>query len=324
MNPANQTAMFETMLRIRRFEEAVRDSFSDGEIPGFVHLYIGEEAIASGVCFALDEDDYITSTHRGHGHCIAKGLEPARMMAELFGKDTGYCHGKGGSMHIADFDSGMLGANAIVGASGPIAAGAGLTASMRGNERVVVCFFGDGALAQGPLHEAMNLAAVWDLPVLFVCENNQYGEMTPTGDQHGISRLADRGKAYGMPSVHVNGMDVEEVFEAGREAVERARTGNGPTFLECEAYRFRGHFEGDPETYRSEEEVEEWQRKDPVHTYRSRLIERDVMTETEIDELEQSVQREIEQAVDFARTSSPPGPAEAYTDVSSEPEGSSR
>ena len=307
--------LLEVMLRIRRFEEKVRDLFADAELPGFVHLYIGQEAVAAGVCAALQPDDYVTSTHRGHGHCIAKGMDLGSMMAELYGKATGACGGKGGSMHIADFECGMLGANGIVGAGAPIAAGAALSSVLLKQGRVTACFFGDGALAQGPWHEGVNLAAVWNLPVLFICENNQYAEMTPTRDQHQLDQLSDAGAAYGMPSVSVDGMDAPAVYEATREAADRAREGGGPALIECLTYRYRGHFEGDPQTYRTREEIKEWQKLDPIEALQGKLLEADELTEEAFGKLDEQIQSEVEDAVEFARNSPDPSPPAAYSDI---------
>ena len=316
--------LLEVMIRIRHFEEKVRDLFADAELPGFVHLYIGEEAVAAGVCAALRPDDYITSTHRGHGHCIAKGLELGRMMAELYGKSSGYCQGKGGSMHIADFESGMLGANGIVGAAAPIAAGAALSCVLLDQGRVSACFFGDGAVAQGPWHEAVNLASVWNLPVLFVCENNQYAEMTPTCHQHHLDQLSDAGAAYGIPSLTVDGMDALAVYEVSLQAAERARDGGGPTLIECQTYRFQGHFEGDPQSYRSSQEIESWRKRDPIQALRRKLLTASDLTEQEYRQLEARIRSEVEDAVEFARNSADPSPAEAFSDVFCEEEPSNR
>ena len=238
--------MYRTMKLIRDFEANASRLFAEGKIPGFVHLYIGEEAIATGVCAGLNDDDYITSTHRGHGHIIAKGGDIKYMMAELYGKATGYCKGKGGSMHIADANKGILGANGIVGAGHNIAVGAGLSAKYRGTDQVCVCFFGDGSTNQGTFHEAMNLASIWKLPVIFVCENNLYGISMHQSKHQAIQDVADRAVAYNVPGVIVDGNDVFAVYEAATEAVVRARAGQGPTLIECKTYRHQGHFEGDP------------------------------------------------------------------------------
>ena len=303
------------MLLIRAFDSTAADAFADGEIPGFVHLYIGEEAVGVGACSALDEDDYITSTHRGHGHCIAKGLDPEYMMAELFGKRDGYCNGKGGSMHIADVDAGMLGANGIVGAGPPLATGAALTAQREDEDRIALAFFGDGAVAQGQVHESINLAATWDLPAVFLVENNHFGEATPVDEQHNVGALSETAEAYDIPGFTVDGMDVTAVNEAVTEARERARNGEGPTFIEAETYRYRGHFEGDPQPYRDDEEVDAWRERDPIETFADRLIDRGEVTEDEFEELREETEREIEEAVEFAKETPAPDPEEAYEDM---------
>jgi pyruvate dehydrogenase E1 component alpha subunit len=310
--------MLRTMERIRAFESRVRTLFADGEMPGFVHLYIGEEAIAAGVCAALEDDDYITSTHRGHGHCLAKGHDPAPMMAELYGKETGYCGGKGGSMHIADPELGNLGANGIVGAGIPIGAGAALSSQLRDAGEVCASFFGDGATAQGSFHESFNLASLWDLPFVGVVENNQYGEMSSIREQQSIEDLAQRAASYDIPGVHADGMDPDDVFTAASEAVERARGGEGPTLLVCETYRFEGHHEGDSEFYRDEEELSEWRARDPLRTYPERLVDEDVITGSEYEDLRAEVETEIDEAVAFARESDLPDPEAAYENLYAE------
>lgn len=310
--------MLHTVERIRAFESRVQTLFSDGEIPGFVHLYIGEEAVAAGVCGALDDDDYVTSTHRGHGHCLAKGHDPAPMMAELYGKETGYCGGKGGSMHIADPELGNLGANGIVGAGIPIGTGAALSSQLRDAGEVCASFFGDGATAQGAFHESLNLAALWELPFVGVVENNQYGEMSSIEEQQSVEDLTDRATSYGIPSAHVDGMDPDAVFEAATEAVERARSGGGPTLLVCETYRFEGHHEGDTQFYRDDDELDEWRARDPIRTYPERLIGEGVLTEDEYEALRADVEAEIEDAVEFARESDLPAPETAYQNLYAE------
>jgi len=307
--------MYRTMVRIRSFEERVSREFAAGNIPGFVHIYSGEEASATGACFTLRTDDYITSTHRGHGHLIAKGGRPDRMMAELFGKETGYCKGKGGSMHIADTDLGILGANGIVGAGIPLAAGAALSARMRGTDQVVICFLGDGASNRGTFHEGINLAAVWQLPVVYVIENNLYAEKTRIADTYRLPNLSDRGGAFGIPDVTVDGNDVIAVHEALTEAVARARRGDGPTLVECKTYRHHGHFEGDPQTYKPKEEVEEWMKKDPIDSFRGTLTEAGVLTEQDAEAIAQEITQEIDAAVTFAVESPAPAPEDALEDV---------
>jgi len=307
--------MYTTMLRIRTFEERVSREFAAGNIPGFVHLYIGEEATATGACAALRPDDYITSTHRGHGHLIAKGGRTDRMMAELFGKATGYCKGKGGSMHIADTDLGILGANGIVGAGITIAGGAALSARRRGTDQVVVCFLGDGASNRGTFHEGINLAAVWQLPVIYVIENNLYAEKTRIADTYRLPDLSARAGAFGIPDVTVDGNDVVAVYEAVSEAVARARQGNGPTRLECKTYRQHGHFEGDPQTYKPPEEAEAWQKRDPIVNFRRELLRTGVLTEEAVAEIDREVAAEIDAAVAFAVESPAPAPEETLEDV---------
>jgi pyruvate dehydrogenase E1 component alpha subunit len=301
------------MMTIRAFDDKAGELFADGEIPGFVHLYIGEEAIAVGATAAIEDDDYLTSTHRGHGHSIAKGLDPKRMMAELFGSSEGYCNGKGGSMHIADVDENMLGANGIVGAGPPIATGAAWSAQYHDEDRIAIAFFGDGAVAQGQVHEAINLAATWSLPAIFLIENNQFGEGTPAEKQHNIDDLSRTAEAYGIPGFTIDGMDVTAVEEAVTEARERAVAGDGPTLIEAETYRYRGHFEGDHQPYRSEEDIDEWrENRDAITTFKDRLIDRDELTEDEFEALDTEIQAEIEAAVDFARDAAMPEPSDAY------------
>ncbi len=289
--------MYRKMTLIRLFEERTANLYRSGQVPGFVHLSIGQEAIAVGVCSALRPDDLITSNHRGHGHTMAKGLTPAEMFAELLGRDSGVCRGRGGSMHIADPQRGILGANGIVGAGLSIAVGAATAAQLRDDKAVVVCFFGDGAVAQGMFHEAMNLASVWNLPVLFLCENNHFAEFSHTGDQH-RSTLQMRAVGYGVGYGHVDGNDVVAVHEAATAAVARLRAGEGPLILEAETYRWAGHYEGDAQAYRDEAELNEWMARDPLVIARSRLAQQgiapeeirsvDVAAETQIDEAEKA------------------------------------
>lgn len=304
--------LLERMERIRRFETRVGELFADNEIPGFVHLYIGMEAVAAGTCAPLNDDDYITSTHRGHGHCIAKGLDFEPMMAELYGRTTGYCSGKGGSMHIADVTQGMLGANGITASSTPIGGGAALASQIRGDDRVAVSYLGDGATAQGPYHEGMHLAATWDLPQVYVIENNHYGEMTNTEVQHPVTDLVKQADAYDVPGVIVNGQDVEEVYEATVEAVERARAGDGPTVIEAKTYRFEGHYEGDPQWYKDDEDLPDWRTADPVETYRDELLADDVLSEADYEEMTDAIDAELDAAVEFANDSPLPEPEAAY------------
>lgn len=306
--------LYQTMLRIRRFEEKVVDLYARQMVRGIVHLYIGEEAVATGVCANLRSNDYITSTHRGHGHCIAKGGELRYMMAELFGKATGYCKGKGGSMHIANFDLGILGANGLVGGGMPIAGGAGLSIKMRGTDQVVASFFGDGACNQGIFHESLNLAAVWKLPVIYVCENNQYAISVAARRVGSIEDYYLRKDAYGIKGCKVDGNDVLAVYEATEEAVKRARQGEGPTLIECKTYRWRGHYEGEGDrtfTYRKKEEIEEWVKKCPIKRFEKTLLERGIMKESGLKRIEKEVGRELEDAIQFASDSPEPKPEEA-------------
>jgi TPP-dependent pyruvate/acetoin dehydrogenase alpha subunit len=300
---ANKDQMKDIYLRMRRirdFESAASRLFAEGKIYGFAHLYLGEEAIAPAVCECLRDDDYITSTHRGHGHIIAKGGDINLMMAELFGRYTGYCKGKGGSMHIADRDKGILGANGIVGAGQPISCGAGLSIKIRKTDQVCVCFFGDGSTNQSTFHESLNLASIWKLPIVFVCENNHYG-ISMSQDRHqAIKDIADRGASYNIPGVAVDGNDPMAVYEAAEEAVARARAGKGPTLIECKTYRQHGHFEGDPATYKPKEEQAAWMAKDPMPRYSKFLVENGVMTQAEIDEVDKKVEGEIDAAIKFA------------------------
>lgn len=307
---------YRTMFTIRCFEEKVNELFLGGEIPGFVHLYIGEEAIATGVMANLRQSDYITSTHRGHGHTIAKGADLKRMMAEIFGKATGYCKGKGGSMHIADFSIGMLGANGVVGGGYNLAVGAGLAAKLRNSDQVSVCFFGDGASNRGTFHEGLNMAAAWKLPVVFVCENNQWASTTPYRTTTSVENIADRAIGYGIPGVVMDGNDVFAVYEAAQAAVQRARAGGGPTLLEAKTYRIKGHFVGDPEMYRTREEVQEqFETNDPLKKFRQAAFFANSLTEKDLQEIEVVVHKAIDEAVDFARQSPYPKPEELFQDL---------
>ena len=307
--------MYQKMLLIRKFEEKVGDLFAAGKIPGFVHLYIGEEAVAVGVISALRKDDYLTSTHRGHGHCIARGADVRRMMAELFGKRDGYCKGKGGSMHMFDISLGILGANGIVAAGCPLAVGAGLTAKLRKTDQVVIGFFGDGATNHGTLHEALNLSAVWKLPIIWVCENNLYAEATPISATVNISDIAQMAGSYNIPSEIVDGNDILVVYDAAKTAVERARLGDGPTFIECKTYRHRGHYEGDPVIYRTKEQDQEWLKKDPIPRFESQLISDRKVTEERVGRIQVDVKNLIDGAIQFAENSPPSPTEEALRDV---------
>lgn len=307
---------YKTMRKIRTFEETVERLFLAGEIPGFVHLYIGEEAIATGVCAHLRKSDYIASTHRGHGHTIAKGADIKRCMAEIFGKKTGFCKGKGGSMHIADFSVGMLGANGVVGGGYNLAVGAALAIKQQKRDDVSVVFFGDGASNRGTFHEAANMAAVWNLPVIFVCENNKWASTTPYRTTTSVENIADRAIGYGMPGVIADGNDVFEVYRVTQQAVERARQGGGPTLLEFKTYRIKGHFVGDPEMYRTREEVQyQFETNDPIKRFENKVLEEKLMTQKELDDIKEEVNKIIEDALNFAKQSEYPDVSELYTDV---------
>jgi pyruvate dehydrogenase E1 component alpha subunit len=307
--------MYKKMLEIRSFEEKVFELYGQNLVPGTIHLYAGEEAVAVGVCSSLQKDDYITSTHRGHGHCIAKGAELKRTMAEILGKKTGYCKGKGGSMHIADFSIGMLGATAVVGAGLPIAVGAGLSVKLRKTRQVVACFFGEGASNQGTFHESINMASAWNLPVIFVCENNLYAMGTRQSRIMNIKNVADRAVAYGIPGVTVDGNDILAVFEASQNAVDLARNGAGPALIECKTYRHKGHSRVDPAKYRPKEEVEQWLAKDPLKRFKLTLLQNGTISQAELEKIDESVADEIEEAVRFAVESPYPAPEEALEDV---------
>lgn len=309
--------LYRLMYRIRRFEERVERLFLAGKIPGFVHLYIGQEAVAAGVLSHYRPGDYLTSTHRGHGHALAVGVEPQAMMAELFGRKTGICRGKGGSMHLFDAGRGMLGANGIVAGGIPIAVGAGLGLRILGQEGVVFCFFGDGALGRGVLHEGLNLAALWRLPVLFVLENNRYASTTGFAESHAF-RVPALVEAYGVPYLEVDGSEVQEVHKAAGELLSWVRNGRGPAFLEAHTYRFKGHYVGDPERYRSRREVEEARKRDPVAIARGKLLASGI-TEERLTQLEGEEEHLLEQAVRFAEGSPWPAPEEALEDLFAEP-----
>ncbi len=316
MNPQSELKlqMYRTMLRIRRFEEKLVELKARASIPGLLHLYIGEEATATGVCAALLPNDFITSTHRGHGHCIAKGGEISRMMAELFGRITGYCNGKGGTMHIANLELGILGANGIVGAGMPIAGGAGLSIKMRGTDQVVACFFGDGATNQGAFHESLNMAALWKLPVIYICENNQYAISVAQSRSTSIKDVYMRKDAYGIHGCMVDGNDVMAVYEAAQDAARRARNGEGPTLLECKTYRWRGHYEGEADrtyTYRTAEEIEGWKKGCPIERFRKKLLEEETFVQEDFDRINLEVKQEIEEAIRFAEDSPFPEPEDA-------------
>jgi pyruvate dehydrogenase E1 component alpha subunit len=298
--------MYRKMVLIRTFEDKLYFLFLTTEMPGTMHQYNGQEAVAVGVCSALRPTDYITSTHRGHGHTLAKGADLNGAMAEMFAKDTGLCRGMGGSMHIADFRVGMLGANGIVGGGLAIAAGAALAAQMRGTDQVAVAFMGDAAANEGSFHEALNLAAVWKLPVVFVVENNFYGYSVKFSEAFPIENIAMRAAAYGIPGKVVDGQDVLAVYEASRDAVERARTGGGPSLLECRTYRYKGHARFDPAAYRPKEEEEEWKKRDPIKLWAARLTHSGIAGEADLKAIQSAVRKEVDAAVDFAMKSPPP------------------
>jgi TPP-dependent pyruvate/acetoin dehydrogenase alpha subunit len=309
--------LYTEMLKIRLFEESVNELYTSAKMPGLAHLYIGEEAVAVGICQALRDDDYITSTHRGHGHCLAKGANVDRMFAELLGKEPGYCRGKGGSMHIADQERGNLGANAIVAGSSGIATGAALSAKKRGTDQVAVCFFGEGAFGQGLLYEVMNMAALWRLPVVYVCENNLYSEYTHYSETTAGS-IGDRPRAFGIPVQEVDGQDVYAVNEAARQAVGRARAGEGPSFILCNTYRQHGHHVGDVDRgyYRSKVEESQWSEdRDPLKLQARSLLDRGLATPADLDRVHEEVADQISRGVDAGLQAPYPTPDEVEQDV---------
>ena len=313
--------MHRRMATIRMFERRVAREFRRGDMPGFVHSYAGEEAVAVGVCAHLNDDDVITSTHRGHGHCIAKGCSISEMFAELYGRETGLCKGRGGSMHIADFERGMLGANAIVGGGISLATGGALAAQVKGSDNVGVSFFGDGATNQGVLYECLNFAALWKLPVIYVCENNGWAESTPADYAIGERTVARRAAAYGIPALRVDAEDVRNVYEAAGEAVARARSGQGPSLIEAMTYRLDGHFVGDPDDYRSDEEREDAKRHDPLEHLRSELLDDGTITAEDVELLEKEIQEELDRGVEYAKSSPFPDPEDVAKDVYAGEEG---
>lgn len=312
-----QRDLHRRMVRIRLFEEAAGQLAEAAKLPGFLHLYVGQEAVAAGVCGTLTDDDQITSTHRGHGHLVAKGGQFDRMMAELMGKSTGYCKGKGGSMHISSLEIGMLGANGIVGAGSPIAVGAGFANKYRGNGNVSATFFGDGSTNIGAFHEAANMAAALHLPTVFVCENNEYGEFTPRDKTMAITDIVDRAAGYGFPGVIVDGMDVVAVYEAATEAVARARRGDGPSLIEAKTYRFYNHhgIQNLGLKYRSDDEVAKWKERDPIFTFEDRMIETTSATRDEIDRVWAELRADIDEAIEFAESSPFPEADQLLVDV---------
>ncbi len=308
--------LYTTMATIRNFEERGIPETGQRAMSGSVHSSAGQEAVPTGVCAHLSDEDYIGSTHRGHGHCIAKGVDPKRMMAELFGRSTGTNKGKGGSMHIADMSKGMLGTNGVVGASIPLAVGAGLTSKLKDLKRVAVAFFGDGAANQGVLHESMNLASVWKLPVIFCCENNGYAQSTPVEYALSTANVSDRAAGYDMPGITVDGMDVFAVYDAAGQAVERARNGEGPTLLECRTYRFYGHTVFDnPLTYRTKEEEDHWRARDPLKLFRENVLPLGDITLEELDQIDQEAADLMEEAIKLADAGPLPETDKIYEDV---------
>jgi pyruvate dehydrogenase E1 component alpha subunit len=308
--------IYRTMARIRAFEFKALNLFESNQLRGSVHLYIGEEAVAATVCSRLTDRDYISSTHRGHGHLIAKGARLDLAMAELMGKATGYCKGRSGSMHIADFEKGNLGANAIVGGGIPIATGAALSIKLqKQQDRVSVSFFGDGASNEGTFHESLNMAGVWKLPIVYVCENNGYGISVPTWQSTSVEDISVRGAAYGIPGVTVDGNDVEAIDQALALALDRAKAGEGATLIECKTYRWMGHWTGDPQTYRTREEVAAWKARDPVARFREKLTGWGYLTYGQLDEIDRAAKEEAEAAAQFALSSPDPDPARVLDDV---------
>jgi pyruvate dehydrogenase E1 component alpha subunit len=307
--------IYETMNKIRKFEETALRLFEENKLRGSVHLYIGEEAIASSACAQLSNEDYITSTHRGHGHAIAKGAELTKAMAELMGKATGYCKGKGGSMHIADLEKGNLGANAIVGGGIPIATGGALAQKMKGTDNVTIAFFGDGASNQGTFHESLNLASVWKLPIVFICENNQFAISVPTWQSTSVKDISVRAAGYDIPGYTVDGNDVLAVYDAVEKAIARARTGEGPSLIECKTYRWKGHWTGDPEVYRTKDEVAAWVEKCPIKRLRAYLLENKLASEKDLDAIEKKAQMLVDEAKEFAIHSPEPDLATVMDDV---------
>jgi pyruvate dehydrogenase E1 component alpha subunit len=309
-----RTALMRMRL-IRRFEEVAEASYMRGLVHGTMHLSIGQEASAVGAVLALRADDYILSTHRGHGHCIAKGADPARMLAEFFGKETGYCRGRGGSMHIADIDGGNLGANGIVAGGLPIAVGVGMSINAQKLGRVCMVFFGDGASNEGAFHESLNMASIWKLPVVFVCENNKYAMSMDIALAMAVPNVADRASAYAMPGVAIDGNDLPAVAAASRAAVERARSGGGPTLIDCKTYRWRGHSKSDRNLYRTKDEIDGWRKRDPITRLEAELVAQKRLDAGEIADIAKRAHDAIERALEFAKTSPDPDPADLMRDV---------
>jgi len=312
----NLLELYRTMVTIRQFETMAGEHFMAGEIPGFIHLSIGQEASAVGVCSCLREDDYVTTTHRGHGHMIAKGADLKKMTAELFARKTGFCKGKGGSMHIADFSIGIMGANGVVAGGLPITAGVGFSIKMRKTDQVAVVFFGDGASNRGPVHEVMNMASIWKLPIIFIVENNQWASTTPQTHSASVVDLSVRAAGYNMPGVSIDGNDVLEVKKTAQKAIERARKGEGPTFIENKTYRIAGHFVGDPQKYRTKDDVKKWQEKnDPLDRFSTYLTQNKKSSKKNIKKIWEDVAVDLNDAVAFAKESPFPKPEEAMDDL---------
>ncbi len=307
--------LYKTMVRIRNFELMAEKLFLEGELPGFIHLYIGEEAIATGIITNLKKEDFITSTHRGHGHMIAKGADINRMMAELYGRTTGYCKGKGGSMHIADFSIGVLGANGVVGGGLPIAVGAGLGIKMKKGDQVVVSFFGDGASNTGAFHESLNFASVYKLPIIFAVENNKFASTVRAKDTTSVENISDRAVGYGIPGITIDGNDVMTVYETAKDMIKRAREKGGPSLLEAKTYRIKGHFVGDPELYRDKKEVEKFWLNEPIKKFEKKLLELKMLNEIEKKKIWEDSKKEIKEAVAFAKESPIPSKEDALTDL---------
>ncbi len=307
--------MYSMMVKIRYFEEKVLQVYEDGKIFGFIHLCIGQEGVAVGICSALKKDDYVVGTHRSHGHAIAKGLNPNKMMAEIFGKVTGYCRGKAGSMHIVDITQGFMGANGIVGGGIPIATGLGLAIKKKKEDKVVVCFFGDGAANQGTFHESLNIASLWKLPIVYVCENNLYAYTTHFNKGFPIKNIAERAGAYGMEGIVVDGMDILAVRKVADECIGHIKNGSGPYLVECKTYRFRGHSRDDGSEYRTREEIEEWKQKDPIVRLKEYLLKDNLVTKAKIECIEKDIEQLVNEAVDFASNSPIPELDELERDV---------
>lgn len=300
--------MYRLMIRIRTFEQAAYELYTGGRLPGFLHLSVGQEAVSVGACTALNKEDYVASTHRGHGDTIAKGVSVHDAMAELFGRTTGICSAKGGSMHIADFSQNILGANGIIAAGVPITVGAALSAKLRKSGQVALCFFGDGATGSGPLHEGMNMSMLWQLPMIFVRQNNRYAESTPLAEHTGIKDIVNWASGYGMPAHRLDGNDVVLVHETVKKAVERARNGEGPTFIECETYRWYGHNIGDPGTWRPKDEIESWKSRDPIARLVERIMDDKIASQSDLNAIESEEERDLERAIQLAEAAPIPAP----------------